>query len=193
MFLRYLFQPLLTKLRVFASLALSDWSHYGLLTLKMSLVSLAYRYHALLCSTLLGSNVAAALWNVIEAELGFVAGNVPLMGPLFGKLRHNKSSSGTADPPGSGRGGPSSTSVQSTRQIFRSKGQFPPGEGFERMPDDHRGRLFTSAAPTGKSAVDNIEMMGLPMHGIKVQTDLEQNVGSRDDSPAVSFEQSKAY
>ena len=156
-------------------------------------MSVTRRSYALLCSTLTGSNVAAALWNVIEAELGFVAGNVPLMGPLFGKLRRNKGSSGTADPTGSARGGPGSTSVQSTRQIFRSKGQYPPGEGFERMPDDHRGRLFTSAAPTGKSAMENIEMMGLPVHGIKVQSDLEQNVGSRDDSPAVSFEQSKAY
>ncbi|KAL6717389.1 hypothetical protein ACLMJK_005304 [Lecanora helva] len=139
------------------------------------------------------SNVAAALWNVIEAELGFVAGNVPLMGPLFGKLRRHKGSSGTGDPTSSGRAGLGTASVHSNKQIFRNKGQYPPGDGFERMNDDHRGRLFTLAAPTGKSTMDNIEMIGVPMHSIKVQTDLEQNVGSRDDSPSVSWEQPKAY
>ncbi len=36
--------------------------------------------------TLQESNVSVALWNIIEAELDFVAGNVPPMGPL---LRQN--------------------------------------------------------------------------------------------------------
>ena len=115
------------------------------------------------------------------------------MGPLFGKLRHNKGSKSTGNGPSSGHGGVNSASIQSTRQIFRSKGQYPPGEGFERMPDEHRGRLFTSAAPTGKSELDNIEMIDLPLRGIKVQTDLEQNIDRRGESPVVSWEHPKAY
>lgn len=102
------------------------------------------------------------------------------MGPLFAKMRHNKDGHSSGDP-SSGMNGMNNNSVASTRHVFRSKGNIP-GEGFKRMPDDQRGRLFTMAAPVAKADLDNVEMMGLPMHGIKVQTDLEQNVG-RDDSP----------
>ncbi len=65
------------------------------------------------------------------------------------------------------------------------------------MPDDQRGRLFTMAAPVAKADVHSVEMMGLPTHGIKVQTDWEQNV-ARDESLPEEWEKreeraAKAY
>ena len=132
---------------------------------------------------MIGSNVSAALWNIIEAELGFVAGNVPLMGPLFAKMRHGKSIRSSEDPTSDGK----KNSIGSTRHGFRSKGPSN-ADGFQRMPDDSRGHLFTMAAPVAKADISNVELMGLPTHGIKVKTDLEQNI-VEDESPREDWEE----
>lgn len=144
--------------------------------------------------TLQESNVSVAFWNIIEAELDFVAGNVPLMGPSFAKMRRNKDGQSSGDP-SSGMNGMNNDSVASTRHVFRPKGPAS-GAGFQRMPDDQRGRLCSMAVPVAKADVHSVEMTGLPTHGIEAQTDLEQNV-ARDESPPGEWEEreraAKAY
>jgi len=58
------------------------------------------------------------------------------------------------------------------------------------QPDDQRGRLCSMAAPVAKADVHSVEMTGLPTHGIKAQTDLEQNV-ARDESPSEEWEKGR--
>lgn len=71
-------------------------------------------------------------------------------------MRRNRDGQSSGDP-SSGMKGMNNDSVASTRHVFRPKGPTS-GEGFQRMPDDQRGRLLTMAPPVAKADVHSVEM-----------------------------------
>lgn len=119
------------------------------------------------------SNVDVSIWNMVECHFGAVTANIVLMGPvisLFGKklasrVRPAKSHGENLD-------------TGSSSYVF-SSGRGPQ-RGFERIDDDLHGVSTTIVGmrpwPNNDVHVDDNH---LDDHGIRVNTDLEQNHGIR--------------
>ncbi|MCJ1304771.1 hypothetical protein MMC08_007584 [Hypocenomyce scalaris] len=130
------------------------------------------------------SNVAGALLNMVESLLGFVSANIPLMGPLFNRLRGKTVRSHPSNYPtkqpfdNNNNNNNNNKNTSSLRQNFRG------ADDFERIYDDQghligKGSVLVSAGPVDAEA--EAYEVGLPMHGITVKTDVEQRIESRDD------------
>ena len=116
------------------------------------------------------TNVGPAVWNMVESEIGFVAANLPLMGPLFGKLRsraeillHAYGSSGKED------------GVRASKSHSGTSHQ----KGFVRIGDRGHG-MISSPISHGQSTFEDLELDSLPIQGIKVTNNLEQHSVAAD-------------
>ena len=127
------------------------------------------------------TNVDVAVWNMVEAHIGCVAANIPLMGPLFSRLGKRLNLSDHM--PSSWHGGTKDkqSSVQSSAKRTL-RGHVGVEHGFKRMEEYGSGvrtsQLQGMVAPTigtGDKLPDDVfEMENLGGQGIMVKTDLEQ-------------------
>lgn len=104
---------------------------------------------------------------MVESEIGFVAANIPLMGPVF-SLIHTKAKSLRNMYASQATSFGSSTA---TKRTFTRRGS---AMGFERMNEYSIGQAL-STVQAGGSGNDDLDIESLPMHAIAVRTTLEQN------------------
>lgn len=109
------------------------------------------------------SNVDVAMWNIVESHIGCVAANIPLMGPLFTRMRTIFKSPSYPYFSRYKNGASESLSTKNVPSQFGSKSRF-------------------SFRPRIAHANEDSSMDGLTENGITVTTDLEQT--SHNTSPA---------
>ena len=113
------------------------------------------------------TNADPATWNMVESQVGFVAANVPSMGPLFSKV------SNTAK-----RLHATYVNQKNQHESHGSTKHAIPqrvtNRGFERMMDDEEVGVQSTAQP-GSPNVDEDLTESIPMNEIVVKTNVEQN------------------
>ena len=114
------------------------------------------------------TNTGPALWNIVESNIGFVAANIPLMGPLLGKLYSRVKSLPRSYPTEEiDSGNPASaTSKVLTRHGF--------SKGFERM-QDREDIGVRSAIEREVTCPEIAHTESIPMNEIVVETNFELN------------------
>lgn len=103
---------------------------------------------------------------MVESQVGFVAANIPSLGPLFSKVGNTAKRLRNAYDSQSLEHG----SHRSTRHTVPPNGV---NRGFERMMDDDGVGVEATVQP-GSPNMDNYLMESIPMNGIVVKTNLEQ-------------------
>ena len=123
------------------------------------------------------TNANPAIWNIVESQVGFVAANVPSMGPLFGKagsvvkkIRHNYASQSFEH-----------GMHTSTKYTVSRRGST---DGFKRMMDDDVVGVESIAKP-GSIFADGDFAESIPMNEIVVKTNVEQTHKSRPSLEAI--------
>ena len=109
------------------------------------------------------SNIDVAIWNIIESHIGFLAANIPLIGPLINLLGRRLHLSATT----------ASSKYGDSHKLEHR---------FKRMDDNGSGdaTLVGVASPAIQKSASNLDdeiynMDQLGRQGIRVKTDLEQN------------------
>ncbi len=115
------------------------------------------------------TNANPSIWNMVESQVGFVAANIPSMGPLFSKVsnatRRLRNIYGSQSLKHESHG--------STRHTVPQRGD---NRGFERMENDDRVRVNATVQP-GSPNVNSGLTESIPLNNIMVRTNLEQSYG----------------
>ena len=104
---------------------------------------------------------------MVESQVGFVAANIPLMGPLFSKVSNTAKRLRNTY-------GSQSLEHKNHESIRHTAPQHGSNRGFERMMDDDRVGVKATVQP-GSPNIDNDFSESIPMNEIVVKTNLEQN------------------
>ncbi len=104
---------------------------------------------------------------MVESQVGFVAANIPSLGPLFSKVSNTAKRLRNAY-------GSQSLEHESHRSIRHNVPPSGINRGFERMMDDD-GVGVEATVQSGSPSLDNDFAVSIPMNGIVVKTNLEQN------------------
>ena len=113
------------------------------------------------------TNADPAIWNMVESQVGFVAACIPSMGPVISKFNHTA------------KGLRQSTGSQSLERVTHESlrhtaPQRGDTRGFERMTEDDRVGVKAMVLPGSSHELDDFTD-SIPMNGIVVQTNLEQD------------------